>query len=58
MFDVPLLIVNLFIPLIELNNIDWEHQIKEHTLLGLLTSKDIKECTFKCKIDKITYSKS
>ena len=35
MFDIPLLIINLFMPLIELNNIDLKHQIKEHTLLKI-----------------------
>ena len=43
MFDIPLLI-NLFIPLIELKNIHQKHQMKEHM------------CKF--EIDKITYSKS
>ena len=42
MFDIPLRI-NLFHPLIELNNAHWKHQTKEHMC--------------KCKIDKITYSK-
>ena len=36
MFDIPLLI-NLFISLIELKNIDQKHHIKEHTFLYLLT---------------------